>query len=395
MDIRNPFGVHTDVNGMHQGIISISALVKVLFHPSDAGIVRARKSWAHPNAYWVYRGPMDQDASTPLGELQTRYKLATTEESIRRVGQWYAEWHAGWMLPAGLEYMFVEGGPNEQDPGHTTTGAEREAEIRKAVLYSVSFVENAVRLGLKPAPGMYSFGKPAVPKWDGYDGWEPWIPVFQAIDTANVGHTTPQAAFQFHSYAEHRDMPGSIDSSIGRYALISQYKGPVILGELGWSADGKPFSTEEILRQIRVTNAALGADDRLMGYALWDCRAIAKDQDRFDYMYADMIRDYNAHGLPILPITVHTGSIIPVPPPPPPPDPDPSPTTKWVRIWQHGCNMRAATTSSSQWLGGANIGSEFEVNTTPTNGYYYVPRLECWIWGNNIKEIKEHERIFK
>jgi hypothetical protein len=213
-----------------------------------------------------------------------------------------------------MEYFFVESGPNEQNDNS-----------QRAVGYLLGFVERCVELGIKPAAGMHSFGTPMVKKFDNFDGWLPFEPVFRAIDKANAGHSTPQAAYQFHEYAIAGDMMASVDHAIGRYRL-APYDGPAMIGEWGYADYNKPASTEVVLKQMQDVLAYYGADPRLMGCALYDIRQ--HTDHTYAYCYGDIARALDVADrsnpsepkpYPTLPITV--SSIIEVPPPPPDPDP--------------------------------------------------------------------------
>jgi hypothetical protein len=163
---------------------------------------------------------------------------------------------------------------------------------------------------------MYSFGKPGVVKYNGYDGWIPWQPVFQYIDSLNSGKSQPVAGFQFHEYALNGDMVGSIDFAIERYKLAG-YDGPVFAGEMGFGYGVKPPTTEEAISQLMTMNARYGSDDRFCGYALYDIRKNAGEY-AWDYAYGDITRALIAQNLPILPISNFVGATQPAPPTPPP-----------------------------------------------------------------------------
>jgi len=365
---RNAFGIHTDVNGVYMPLLKRSALVKVLFRDNEAGIVKGWKIEANPNAYWIARTHLDQDVGN-IGELQIRYRSATTEEQARDVGVWYANWIASWALPAGLDYFFWEGGPNEEDD-----------MTKRAVWYSDAFTRRCLEVGLKPASGMYSFGKPGVPKFDGYDGWVQWQSLFVFIESANAGKAQPVAGFQFHEYAMGGDMLGSIDYAIDRYKL-SHYRGPTFMGEWGYAWGQKPSSTEAALEQLKAMNLQYGSDDRVCGAALYDIRKNA-GLFNWDYMYDDIARALDIQGLPTLPISNFSGGIIEVPPYP---DPDPPAYgIKEVVIYQNGCNQRERPTSDSTKLGFIAQGTHLVVQYPPTNdyvrvmdrGWVYVPNLQ-------------------
>lgn len=305
---RRSFGIHTDVNGVDFGLLRQSALVKVLFQPNEIGVVKSWKDVANPNTYWLARTPLDQDNCEPEGELQQRYKSASTREQVEGVGRWYADWIASWALPGGLGYFFWEGGPNELDDF-----------TDKAVWYSLAFTARCLEVGLKPAPGLYSFGKPGVIKYDGHSGWVMWQPVFDLIDRANSGKAQPIAGFQFHEYAMNRSMINSVDFAIERYKLTG-YNGPAFIGEWGYAYGEKPPSTEEVIRQIVEMNARYGSDRRMCGAALYDIRRNAGIFN-WNYMYRDLERALVAQSLPILPISHFAPGIIEVPPVPDPPQP--------------------------------------------------------------------------
>ncbi len=368
--IRNSFGIHTDVNGMYLPLLRQSALVKVLFEPSEAGVVKSWKSQANPNTYWLARTNKDQDASNPLGELQTRYYAATTEVEVRAVGVWYADWIASWALPAGLGYFFWEGGPNEADD-----------MTQRAVWYSDAFTRRCLEIGLKPAAGMYSFGKPGVMKYDGYDGWLPWQPLFRFIEQANAGKTEPVAGFQFHEYALGHSMVGSVDYAIERYKLTG-YKGPVFVGEWGYAFGDKPSSTEEVLSQFTTMNTRYGSDDRFCGAALYDIRKNA-GAFSWEYMYGDTERALIAQALPTLPISNFSGGTTPPPPPPP------VPSDKWVQVtgWS---NQRAEPSSTATLLGSiqvANPRTKLLVRKPGTSGYVQAVGQGFWILEQNTVEV--------
>jgi hypothetical protein len=342
MSLRNVFGIHTDVRGLNSvgSLLQRCALVKVVFSQTEAGAVLAWKTKAHPNAYWVGRTSIDQDATNPLGELQQSYKAAHTEAQARAVARWYAEWIASWAIPSGLSsYMFFEAGPNEEDPS-------TDEELDRAVWYSEEFVRRCAELGLLSAVGMYSYGKPLTLPVDGVDGWARWPPVFRMMDLANAGHNTPRSALQIHGYGMNADIISSAPYAIMRY-LGADYSGPIYLGEYGWAQDGdncNPASTEEKIRQLMVGNMMFGADDRFMGTALYDCRYIAKDPFKFDFMYKDLARALDVQPLPIAPVTVRTGgSIIEVPPQP---EPEPAHEPQ-VRVFNCGSlNVRTGPGTS-------------------------------------------------
>lgn len=366
---RNAFGIHTDVLGMDVGLLKRSSLAKVLFGPTDAGIVRAWKDIASPNAYWLGRTSLDQDG-TPEGELQRRYRSASSQAEVQAVGVWYAEWIASWALSAGLGYFFWEAGPNEKDD-----------MTEKAVWYTEAFIRRCLELGLKPAGGMYSFGKPSVVKWDGVDGWVMWAPVFNLIDGANRGKAVPEAAYTFHSYALNRDMMGSVDYAIGRYRLCP-YKGPAFIGELSYAYYDRPSSTEEILRQLKAVNEYMGQDDRLCGFAWYDIRKHTDYQ--WAYMYRDMERALAQQNLPILPITVTTGTT-----PTPPPAPEPS-GLYYAQV-VYGVNQRAEPSSGASLVGSLDTSSprtRLVVELPAINGYVRVLGQNCWVLYKNLKLLE-------
>ena len=286
---RNIFGMYTDVNSMDFDMLGVSALVHLMASDNDARIIRSWKGLASPCTYWIYRSPRDQDAQVSLGWLQNEYGKCDTHEKIRRLAWDYADWHASWMKPAGLDYMFVESGPNELNPGiFSVDPAENDRQVKKAVDYSIEFIGRMRYWNLKPVVGCYSTGWPKTIKWHNVDGWAPWIPVFDALDAANYGHDEPQAAWGCHEYALD-DMLLSIDRNIMYYSLMP-YNGPIASVEFGWYADHYPPSTGEKIRQLKEINKRLGNDHRYMGMALWDCRdAAAKDSEKLSYMYHDMV----------------------------------------------------------------------------------------------------------
>lgn len=341
---RNVFGIHTDINGMKTGLISHSALVKVLFEPQDAHVVHGWRYLTSPYTYWLYRSPKDLDDPVNPGELQRRYKAAQTKEQAQDVGAWYADWLASWVIPAGMQYMFLEGGPNEQND--TTL---------KAVWYSEAFTRRCLAHGLKPAPGMYSFGLPKVTKYDGFDGWAMWQPVFDAIDQANAGKQEPVAGFQLHEYAMAGDMLASIDHAIGRYQFMP-YRGPIFLGEFGYADYNKPPTTEIMIKQITDINERLGRDDRLCGFAWYDIRN--HTDHKYDYCYDDIERALAAQNLPTLPIVVRTSPIIEVPPDPQP-EPEPEPPSNTVSVlttYAGGQNLRKYPSLKAALVGGLDYG---------------------------------------
>lgn len=366
--VRNTFGIHTDVLGMDVGLLKRSALVKALLAPSEAGIVRTWKDIANPNTYWLGRTPLDQDVGQ-VGELQRRYFAASTKAETQAVGRWYAEWIA-LNYPSLTDYFFWEGGPNEVDDF-----------TAKAVWYSEAFTRRCLELGLHPAPGLYSFGKPATMKWDGIDGWIPWAPVFRLIDSTNQGQKTPQAGFQVHEYALGRDLVGSIDYAIARYQLMD-YKGPVFIGELSYAYYDKPSSTEEVLKQLTALNARLGQDDRLCGFAWYDVR---KHTDyKWDYMYRDMERALEAQNLPTLPITIHTSGNEP---PAPPQEPT---GVKTVRVVDD-VNLRSGPNRASTWAGViyASASPEVQVRYPAIEGYVKMVSQPFYILAQNVVIIGE------
>ena len=373
MTDRRSFGIHTDVNGMDLGLLKQSALVKVLFEKSEAAIVRGWKDIAHPYAYWLARTNIDQDNAQPLGELQQRYKAAATIDAARAVGVWYAEWIASWALPAGLDYFFWESGPNEEDDMSA-----------KAPAYCEAFTRRCLELGLKPAAGMYSFGKPGVMKYNGYDGWLPWQPLFRLIERANTGRIPPIAGFAYHEYALKGDMVGSIDHAIERY-LLSHYQGPVFISEFGYADGVKPSSTETVLEQMKTMNARYGADDRVCGTALYDIRRNGGVFD-WSYMYRDLERALIEQNLPILPIRNFAGGIVEVPPTPEPePLPEPTEFYNVIVASQYGCNMRAGATMDSDLRGYAAQGSKFRAQRQAQNSYIYLPDLGVFIYEPNTR----------
>jgi hypothetical protein len=339
--IRNVFGIHTDINGMNIELLRRSALIKVLFEPRDAQVVKGWM-WAAPsNAYWLYRSNIDLDNSDPrlMGELQLRY-LAIGEADYNAayvLGQWYAEWNASWVKPNGMEYFFIESGPNEMNDSS-----------QRAVGYLLGFVERCIELGILPAAGMHSFGLPAVTKFNGFNGWRPFAPVFRAIDRANAGQSKPEAAWQYHEYAMAGDMMASRDHAIGRYLLNEEYSGPRMIGELGYADYNKPPTTEIMMSQIQAAMAYYGADDRLMGTAWYDIRNHTDHQ--YNYCYADMCVALDTadrsnpsapKSFPTLPITVRSGGIIEVPPPDPDPAVVPAGTVAVKTKSPSGQNIRA------------------------------------------------------
>ena len=368
---RNVWGIHTDITGMDINLLRRSALIKVLFEPRDAHVVKSWAFSAQPNAYWLYRSPIDLDSPSNPGELQRRYfAIGTSDfEGAHALGVWYAEWMGDWIKPNGMEYFFLEAGPNEANDSS-----------QRAIGYSLGFTERCIELGLRPAPGLYSFGHPKIKQLDGFNGWSAWKPVLDAINKANAGNNEPRAAFQLHEYALAGDMLASMPHAIGRYQFMP-YDGPIMIGEFGYADYIKPTSTEIVLSQICAINERLGQDDRLCGFAWYDIRQPTDNQ--YNYMYGDICRVLDAQGLPTLPITVKSGSIIEVPPDPEPP----TQQRKHIIVKNPGVNMRASHTMDSEWLGMADEGSEFVVEYPAVNEYVRIPSLNCWIWGNNIKEI--------
>jgi hypothetical protein len=241
-----------------------------------------------------------------------------------------------------------------------------------------------LELGLKPAPGWYSYGWPPIPKFDGIDGWAASVPLFELLNEANADGVI-RAGFQTHEYARW-DMMSSIDHYVSRYEHMP-YDGPVFLGEFGYAIGYREPSTEQVLKDIGEICTHFATDPRLVGFAWYDLRGIATD--KWDYMFSDMLRylqeQHNKQEDPwqILPITIPPGGIIPAPPDPDPPLPE-EPSLAGVTVKHPGCNMRRSHTKDSDWLGYAAQGSEFNVEFPAVNEYNYIPDLDCWIWGNNI-----------
>ena len=214
--MRTVFGIHTSATDPEDavwGLLKHCASIKIITSFKDTNNIFRMRELAHPNTVFLGRY-IDYDIEQ--GELHRRFAAIDDNDvnNAYALGVWYANVLASLVFSHNLAWMYWESGPNEHN-----------IVTPKIIAYMEGFIDQCLKLGIMPAVGGYSYGRPKTPPYDSVDEWEQWKPVFVKIDAANKDANgkylaKPRAILYLHEGAQQNGMMGSIPTTVARYRLF-------------------------------------------------------------------------------------------------------------------------------------------------------------------------------